>query len=117
MDADILYEKLGKVLKSLKQGTDLANVINELEQLVDIKEPIVSPLVTVEQATLILKTLNNGTVSGMSAGKNGRAWLEGEFELCHLEALCVLVRAKAGDNAEGAVELYDYWKREDMLEN
>lgn len=63
--------------------------------------------VTIDQAKAIMAELSNGVVEGMNAGKNGRAWLSGEFQLCELEALCVLVRAVAGDNAEGAAELIE----------
>ncbi|MNY58914.1 hypothetical protein D3C86_1953070 [compost metagenome] len=49
-------------------------------------------------------------MSGISSGKGGRAWLDGEWQLCELEALCVMIRAEAGDHAEGAAELIEYWK-------
>lgn len=61
--------------------------------------------ITVEQAQAIWDDRSNGRCDGMSSGKGGRAWLEGEFQLCELEALCVLLRAHAGDWAEGAEEL------------
>jgi tRNA U34 5-carboxymethylaminomethyl modifying GTPase MnmE/TrmE len=70
--------------------------------------------ITVDQAKEILAELTNGTIDGISAGKNGRAWLSGEFDLAQLEAICVLVRAEAGTNAQGAKELIDYWRSEDM---
>lgn len=58
--------------------------------------------VTVQEAQSIVDDLRNGVLEGISAGKNGRAWLSGEFQLCELEAIFVLVRAEAGENAEGA---------------
>lgn len=66
--------------------------------------------VTIEQAREILAELSNGVIEGTSPGKGGRAWLTGEFQLCELEALCVVIRAEAGDSAEGAAELIKYWK-------
>ncbi|QPZ53273.1 hypothetical protein AchV4_0044 [Achromobacter phage vB_AchrS_AchV4] len=70
----------------------------------------VAPQVTLEQAREIVKDRSNGTLSGISSGKGGRAWLDGEWQLCELEALCVMIRAEAGDHAEGAAELIEYWK-------
>lgn len=127
MNNEILYVKLAEILSHLDRAistvdrttittTALKNSAELLHELVTINEPVVSSPVTPEEAAEIMKTLNNGVVSGISGGKNGRAWLVGEFELCHLESICTLVRAEAGDNAQGARELYDYWKREGMLE-
>ncbi len=76
-----------------------------------VKESLkVAPQVTLEQAQAIVKDRSNGTLSGISSGKGGRAWLDGEWQLCELEALCVMIRAEAGDHAEGAAELIEYWK-------
>lgn len=61
--------------------------------------------ITLEQAQSIWDDRSNGRCDGMSSGKGGRAWLDGEFQLCELEALCVVLRAYAGENAEGAAEL------------
>lgn len=136
MNVDILYKKLKEIMTVLKAASDSHNEtvrymeernhinateksINKaiflLKTLIDIKDPIISPVVTVDQAKKIMETLTNGHLQNISPGKNGRAWMDGEFELCHLEAICVLVRDKAGDNAEGAKELYEYWERSDML--
>lgn len=60
---------------------------------------------TYEQALEVWKHRSNGADEGRSAGKGGRAWISGEFQLCELEALCVILRHEAGDNAEGLVEL------------
>ena len=65
--------------------------------------------ITVEQAKEIVKSRSNGSLDKISAGKGGRAWLEGEWELDALEALCVLIRNEAGANAQGAEELVEYW--------
>lgn len=67
---------------------------------------------TIEQAKEILAEMTNGQVDGISPSKGGRAWLSGEFDLAELESLCVLVRAEAGDRAQGARELIEYWQRE-----
>ena len=44
---------------------------------------------------------SNGAIEGMDAGKGGRVWLDGEFQLCELEALCIILRDHAGETAEG----------------
>lgn len=69
--------------------------------------------ITLEQAKDIVDNRSNGALEGISPGKNGRAWLNGEWQLCELEALCVLIRHEAGDNAQGAEELVQYWKDEE----
>ena len=61
--------------------------------------------ITLEQAQRIWVGRDNGCCDGMSTGKGGRVWLEGEFCLDELEALCVVLRHYAGDNALGAEEL------------
>lgn len=60
---------------------------------------------SVEQALEMIQDINNGAIEGWSSGKGGRAWLTGEFQLCELEALCVVIRHQAGSHAEGAAEL------------
>lgn len=66
--------------------------------------------ITVEQAKDIWKERSNGNMIGeISSGKGGRVWLDGEFQLCELEALCVLIRDKVGEYAQGAEELQAIW--------
>lgn len=60
---------------------------------------------TYDEACAIWKDRANGADEGRSSGKGGRAWLSGEFQLCELEALCVILRHEAGDLAEGVEEL------------
>lgn len=43
---------------------------------------------------------SNGACEGVSSGKGGRAWLSGEFQLEELEALCIILKDVAGDNAQ-----------------
>lgn len=61
--------------------------------------------ITYEKAVEVWKDRSNGADLGHSTGKGGRAWLEGEFQLCELEALCVILRHEAGELAEGLPEL------------
>lgn len=35
---------------------------------------------------------SNGSLEGISPGKGGRAWLDGEWQLCELDALCQHIR-------------------------
>lgn len=72
--------------------------------------------ITLEQAREIWENRANGACEGISTGKGGRAWLEGEFQLDELEALCVIIRAEAGDAAQGAEELVAYWAADDASE-
>jgi hypothetical protein len=67
-------------------------------------------MVTYEQALAVWNDRSNGADEGRSAGKGGRAWLSGEFQLCELEALCVILRHEAGDYAEGLEELLEIQK-------
>jgi len=60
---------------------------------------------TIEKALEIIGDLNNGAIQGWDSSKGGRAWMEGEFQLCELEALCVVIRHQSGKHAEGASEL------------
>lgn len=69
--------------------------------------------ITLEQAKSIWNDRSNGRCDGMSASKGGRAWLEGEFCLDELEALCVILRAEAGENAQGAEELVKFLEEQD----
>lgn len=71
--------------------------------------------VTIAEAAAIITELRNGKINHIGAGKNGRAWVEGEFNLAELEALCVLIRGEAGDNALGAEELIKYWREAGMM--
>lgn len=61
--------------------------------------------ITLEQAQHIWDNRANGRCDGMGKGKGGRVWLDGEFCLDELEALCVVLRHYAGDYAQGAEEL------------
>lgn len=72
--------------------------------------------ITIEQAREMWENRANGACERISAGKGGRAWLEGEFRLNELEALCVLIRAEAGPDADGAEEHVAYWAAEDARE-
>lgn len=65
--------------------------------------------VTLDEARAILADRSNGTLEGTSPSKGGRAWLDGEWLLSELEALCVVLRHEAGDGAEGASELIAIW--------
>lgn len=47
----------------------------------------------------------NGGFQGVDASKGGRAWIDGEFQLDELEALCAIVRDHAGPFAQGLDEL------------
>ena len=49
----------------------------------------------------------NGADLGRSPSKGGRVWLDGEFQLCELEALCIVLRHEAGKHAEGLEGFYD----------
>lgn len=66
--------------------------------------------VTVEQAKALLDEAADGTLLRTSPTKGGRAWLEGEWALDELEALCVILRHEAGDHAVGASEHVIVWK-------
>jgi hypothetical protein len=46
-------------------------------------------------ATEVWNDRANGAYNGMSKGKGGRVWIDGEFCLDELEALCVLIRAQS----------------------
>lgn len=61
--------------------------------------------VTVAQAYEVWNDRANGADEGRSTSKGGRAWLSGEFQLCELEALCMILRHEAGRLAEGLPEL------------
>lgn len=66
--------------------------------------------VTLDEAKEVMGNRSNGGLTGISAGKGGRAWLEGEWCLAELEALCVLMRAEAGENASGIMETLKCWE-------
>jgi hypothetical protein len=61
--------------------------------------------ITYEQAKAMFENRSNGRLDGISSGKGGRAWLDGEFALADLEALCIMIRHEAGVYAQGAAEL------------
>lgn len=70
--------------------------------------------ITVEQAREMWNERSNGNmIDEISSGKGGRVWLDGEFQLCELEALCVLIRHEAGEYAHGAEELQAVWDEMD----
>lgn len=50
-----------------------------------------------EAKSVAITDRNNGALDDYGTGKGGRAWLEGEWQLCELEALCVLIRLKCRD--------------------
>ena len=62
----------------------------------------------IEKAYEIWNNRENGRDDGHSPSKGGRAWLDGEFRLSELEALCVILRYEAGPFAEGIKELLGY---------
>lgn len=69
--------------------------------------------ITLAEAESILAERSNGRLDGVDSGKGGRAWLDGEWQLCELEALCVKIRHYCqanGTTPEGASELIAYWK-------
>ena len=66
--------------------------------------------VSVEQAKQILGQDLKGTLERTSPTQGGRAWLEGEWRLDELEALCVILRHEAGDPDRG--EFVVVWKDE-----
>jgi hypothetical protein len=61
--------------------------------------------VTLAQALHIVADISNGTIAGTSASKGGRVWLEGEFLLSELEALCIVLRHEAGDTAAELIDI------------
>ncbi|MDM0024059.1 hypothetical protein [Variovorax saccharolyticus] len=69
--------------------------------------------VSVEQAKQILGQESKGILERTSPAQGGRAWLEGEWGLDELEALCVILRQEAGDQARGAAEFVVVWKDEE----
>lgn len=73
--------------------------------------------ITLDQARKIWNQRSNGACEGMSPSKGGRAWLNGEFQLEELEALCVMLRHLAGDAAQGAEELIAMWKEIEEFDN
>lgn len=58
----------------------------------------------IDKAHFIVANRVNGVLEKISSSKGGRAWLEGEWRLDELEALCILVREEAGDGADGFSE-------------
>ncbi|EGL63613.1 hypothetical protein AGRO_3682 [Agrobacterium sp. ATCC 31749] len=60
---------------------------------------------TISQAYEVWNDRSNGADEGRSTSKGGRAWLSGEFQLCELEALCMILRHESGKLAEGLPEL------------
>ena len=62
-----------------------------------------------EVAKEVWENRANGRIDGMSDSKGGRVWLDGEFQLDELEALCVVLRAHAGEHASGLKEYIQHW--------
>jgi len=73
-------------------------------------------VVSLDQAKQIMAEHTNGTVSDISAGKGGRVWLDGEFNLAEIEAIAVMIRSEVGRSAQGAKELIGHWRKEGMLD-
>ena len=68
--------------------------------------------ITPEEADLIMKKRSNGALLGISSGKGGRAWLDGEWQLEGLEALCIKIREQCrveGVTPVGTTELIAIW--------
>ena len=65
--------------------------------------------ITLDQAKEIVKERSNGSYEKISASKGGRVWIDGEWQLDELEALCVMIRHEAGEKAVGAEELIKIW--------
>lgn len=63
-------------------------------------------------ADQILSDMTNGVINGFSAGKCGRAWLDGEFCLDELEAICIKIRSKCKEEGTSAIGLKEYMKME-----
>ena len=73
--------------------------------------------ITPEEADLIVKERSNGALLGISSGKGGRAWLDGEWQLEELEALCIKIREHCrveGVTPAGATELIAIWNEMDL---
>ncbi|MDM0037326.1 hypothetical protein QTI33_34735 [Variovorax sp. J22P271] len=66
--------------------------------------------ITLTQAKAILSGTTHGTLTRTSPTQGGRAWLNGEWALDELEALCAILRHEAGDQALGAAESVVVWK-------
>ena len=69
--------------------------------------------VDLSEAKEIVAERSNGSLTGISTAKGGRAWLDGEWQLDELEALCVVIRKQCeaeGVTAVGAEELILHWK-------
>ena len=62
----------------------------------------------IEHAKAIVSDVNNGSVTGISTGKGGRAWIDGEFTLEELEALCLMIRSQPDFVPEGLMESF-HW--------
>lgn len=66
-----------------------------------------------EWAEEIWTERSNGSCEGMSSSKGGRVWLNGEFRLLELEALCIIIRERVGEDVEGFEEHKQYWENEE----
>jgi len=96
MDAIVkaVYDKLPFLAQRILSLKDIRDVLKALRSLVSI-----------EDVKEIVADCSNGTLDGISASKGGRAWLGGEWQLCELEALCILIRHEAGEGADGVLDL------------
>ncbi len=63
--------------------------------------------ISYEEALRFWNDRSNGRDDGHSPSKGGLAWLDGEFQLCELVALCIVLRHEAGEHAEGLEGFYD----------
>jgi hypothetical protein len=66
-----------------------------------------------EIAKDVWESRSNGRLDGMNDSKGGRVWIDGEFQLDELEALCVILRDLAGEKAQGLLEYVKEWDNED----
>jgi len=60
-------------------------------------------------AQSVIDDRSNGSISGISTGKGGRAWIDGEFCLDELEALCYMIRHQdeVGFKPDGFEEAFE----------
>lgn len=84
--------------------------IAEAELIIDREGRVLEPFkITRRQADEYLNWKHRFQVDSISAGKNGRAWVNGRWTLAGIEALCVVIRDHAGTNTLGARQLLDIW--------